>query len=168
MDQIGANLNDRQQNLELYRLLLQIQRDIPQTPTQLLPDNIKFEDALGRVKLLPYAWFRHWEVFEGLLKAEFKNMPVSEPTTWTQLHVIETCNKKGERKVEEGLYQVVTERKAGTSITRHNWTQSVFPRSSISMSIVMAQLRMEAGKCPRESCKSQRVSDPIDLFFVTW
>jgi hypothetical protein len=75
--QIDSNVNGRQQNLELYKLLRQIQNVIPQTVTQLLPDNIKFEDALGRAKSLPYTWFRHWEVFEGLLRAEFKNMPVS-------------------------------------------------------------------------------------------
>jgi hypothetical protein len=75
--QINANLKASQQNMELYKLLRQIQSAIPQTPTQLLPDNIIFEDVLGRVKSLPYTWFRHWEVFEGLLRAEFKHMPVS-------------------------------------------------------------------------------------------
>ena len=41
---------------------MQIQKDLPRGPSQVLSDNIYFEDALGRVKSLPFEFFRHWEV----------------------------------------------------------------------------------------------------------
>ena len=49
-------------NFETYQTLLQQQRDVPPRPTNLLESNIRFEDALGEIKELPYAYFRHWEV----------------------------------------------------------------------------------------------------------
>ena len=49
-------------NWQIYQILLQIQRTTSQSPTGLLDSNIKFEDALGEYKELPYEHFRHWEV----------------------------------------------------------------------------------------------------------
>ena len=51
-----------QSNLQSYRLLLQMQKDIAKRPTNLLESNIRFEDALGEIRYLPYEYFRHWEV----------------------------------------------------------------------------------------------------------
>lgn len=51
-----------QSNWQIYRLLLQVQKNISHSPTGLLDSNIKFEDALGEYKELPYEYFRHWEV----------------------------------------------------------------------------------------------------------
>ena len=45
-----------------YQLLLKVQRDISQRPTNALESNIKFEDVLGETQYLPYEFFRHWEV----------------------------------------------------------------------------------------------------------
>jgi hypothetical protein len=50
-------------NLQLYHLLLHSQSNVSQPPTLLLQSNIRFEDALGRSRELPYEWFRNWEVF---------------------------------------------------------------------------------------------------------
>lgn len=49
-------------NLQIYYMLLQSQNMIPASPSRLVQSTIKFEDALGRVRELPYEWFRHWEV----------------------------------------------------------------------------------------------------------
>jgi hypothetical protein len=49
-------------NMQIYYLLLQNQNTLSPTPTMLLQSNIRFEDALGVVRELPYQWFRHWEV----------------------------------------------------------------------------------------------------------
>jgi len=51
-----------QSNFQTYLLMLQMQQDISPRPTTLLESNIKFEDALGEIKQLPYECFRHWEV----------------------------------------------------------------------------------------------------------
>jgi hypothetical protein len=138
---------------------------IPRAPTQLLPDNIGFEDALGRVQSLPYAWFRHWEVFEGFLRAEFKHMPVS--ALW-YVQSTSTNSEQGERKVEAGQYQVISTKRTSALVTSQNWAQSIFPGSNISMSIIMAHLRMEAGMCPRQSCKGKAVANSVDAIFVNW
>ena len=51
-----------QSNLQTYQLMLQMQQTISPRPTNLLESNIRFEDALGEIKELPYEYFRHWEV----------------------------------------------------------------------------------------------------------
>ena len=51
-----------QSNLQIYQLVLQIQQNIPSRPTNLLESNIRFEDALGEIKELPFEYFRYWEV----------------------------------------------------------------------------------------------------------
>lgn len=35
-------------------------------PSFILPEHIHFEDGLGRVKTLPYQYFRHWQVWFAL------------------------------------------------------------------------------------------------------
>ena len=47
---------------QMYNLLLQVQQRISASPTTMLQSKIKFEDALGRARELPYEYFRHWEV----------------------------------------------------------------------------------------------------------
>ena len=49
-------------NWQIYQMLLQIQRNTPRSPSSMLESHIKFEDALGDCRLLPYEYFRHWEV----------------------------------------------------------------------------------------------------------
>lgn len=48
-------------NFKIYNLLLHPQSPI-KSPSLLLESNIRFEDALGRFRELPYEWFRYWEV----------------------------------------------------------------------------------------------------------
>lgn len=51
-----------QSNIKSYQMLLKLQKDIPPRPTNILESNIRFEDALGEVRYLPYEYFQHWEV----------------------------------------------------------------------------------------------------------
>jgi hypothetical protein len=49
-------------NMQMYAVLLEVQRKISASPTLALESNIRIEDALGEIRSLPYEWFRHWEV----------------------------------------------------------------------------------------------------------
>ena len=49
-------------NWQMYQVLLKIQQSTARSPTGLLESNIRFEDALGDYRELPYEYFRHWEV----------------------------------------------------------------------------------------------------------
>jgi hypothetical protein len=51
-------------NVQMYAILLEVQRKISLSPTLALESNIRIEDALGQVRSLPFEWFRHWEVRE--------------------------------------------------------------------------------------------------------
>ena len=62
-----------QSNLQTYQLMLQMQQNISPRPTNLLESNIRFEDALGEIKELPYEYFRHWEVeSQAMLQFEMR------------------------------------------------------------------------------------------------
>ena len=50
-------------NWQMYQVLLQIQQRTSNSLTGLLDSNIRFEDALGEYRELPYEYFRHWEVW---------------------------------------------------------------------------------------------------------
>jgi hypothetical protein len=63
-------------DLRTYHLLLQVQRDIAASPTGLLKSNIKFEDAIGRFRELPYEYFRYWEVSLSTLLLCMKHYPL--------------------------------------------------------------------------------------------
>ncbi|OQV00512.1 Ankyrin repeat-containing protein [Cladophialophora immunda] len=95
-----------QTNMQIYALLLTSQNS-PATAPSMLSDSILFEDALGRTVSLPYQWFRHWETFEGLLRAEFKGAP-------------------GEAKVLEGQYHLIDTKGAGAIIQKEDWHRTVF------------------------------------------
>jgi len=63
-----------QSNLQTYQLMLQMQQNISPRPTNLLESNIRFEDALGEIKELPYEYFRHWEVEpQSMLQFEMRH-----------------------------------------------------------------------------------------------
>ena len=51
-----------QSNWQIYQVLLQIQQTISRAPTSLQPSNIRFTNALGEYRELPYEYFCHWEV----------------------------------------------------------------------------------------------------------
>ena len=55
-------------NWQTYQVLLRIQQSTTRSPTGLLESNIRFEDALGEYRELPYEFFRHWEVSTTVFK----------------------------------------------------------------------------------------------------
>ncbi|KAL8718286.1 MAG: hypothetical protein Q9225_004564, partial [Loekoesia sp. 1 TL-2023] len=128
-----------QDNYNMYHVLLQIQSSITARPTTLLDSDIKFEDALGRISNLPYDYFRYWEMqpFEGLLKAQFKGLP-------------------GEDKISTGQYHIIDPMRHGSIVKQEDWTRSVFPGTTISMSILLSSLRRAGQRCPRPKCSSTR------------
>jgi len=59
-------------------LVLQALYDITRAPSQLLSDNIHFEDILGRVHSLPFRYFQYREVFLEALTCVFSGSPAME------------------------------------------------------------------------------------------
>ena len=51
-----------QSNWQMYQVLLQIQQAVSRAPTSLHTSNIRFTNALGEYRELPYEYFCHWEV----------------------------------------------------------------------------------------------------------
>ncbi|OAL48500.1 hypothetical protein IQ07DRAFT_102796 [Pyrenochaeta sp. DS3sAY3a] len=121
-------------NIQTYYLLLHFQNNLTSNPSFSSGSNICFEDALGRSQQLPYEWFKHWETFEGLLRAEFHGLP-------------------GESKVTSGDYHLISRTGQTQFITKENWRNAVFPGSSLVMSMIMKQVAIRHLTCPRPSCK---------------
>ena len=121
-------------NMEIYALLLRIQSSMPKQLNN--GDQIHFEDVLGRTKTLPYEYFRHWEVFESMLRCEFRGFP-------------------GEAKVLQGQYLLMNSTLANDQIDRDAWQQRVFPGTRVKMSVLMQNLGATSGLCPRPSCNGK-------------
>lgn len=122
-----------QSNWHIYQILLQIQHNPPKSPTGLLDSNIKFEDAMGDRRELPYDIFRHWEPFEGYLRAQFKD-------------------KLGENKILEGKFHIVNVKDRNAILKKEHWTRSIHQGATLAMSMVMSHLQRQSGTCPRLSC----------------
>ena len=121
-------------NLEIYALLLRIQQGLPK---QLgASDTIYFEDALGRTEDLPYIYFRHWEVFESMLRCHFKGLP-------------------GEEKVLHGDYHLINGGLIGVRFDKSHWHETVFPGTKLRMSMIMQNLYADRGICPRLRCNGK-------------
>ena len=121
-------------NIEIYALLLRIQSSMPKQLNN--GDQFHFEDVLGRTKNLPYEYFRHWEVFESMLRCEFRGFP-------------------GEAKVLQGQYLLLGSTLEKDQIDKDAWRQRVFPGSRVKMSILMQDLGVTSGFCPRPSCNGR-------------
>ena len=140
-----------QSNLQIYQMLLQMQQNIPARPTNLLESNIRFEDALGEIKELPYEYFREWEVgnwgfdhmwatlirkaqpFEGFLRAHFRHKP-------------------GESNVLDSQYYIINNANNDAVIRRDHWTRYIREGTRISMSMIMSHVKLQSGICPRPDC----------------
>ncbi|KAL8671359.1 MAG: hypothetical protein Q9168_004141 [Polycauliona sp. 1 TL-2023] len=71
-----------------YQAVLRLQESISRAPTSLHDSDIQFTNALGEFRSLPFEHFCHWETFEGLLRAQFKD-------------------KLGEAKVFDGSFHII-------------------------------------------------------------
>lgn len=136
-------------NLQMYYMLRHFQNNLASSPTRFLESNIHFEDALGRTRQLPYEWFRYWEPFEGLLKAEFRGIP-------------------GESKVLEGSYHLLDSMNHSQLIRKDDWAYKLKPGSKISMSMILKQIRMRSGTCPRPSCSRRNPNITSADSVTTW
>ena len=134
-------------NLEIYALLRQLQSSMLRGPMLAIEDSIHFTDALGRGHYLQYQWFKHWDVFESMLKCEFQNLP-------------------GEKRVLNGEYQILDARR-GINIDRRKWNSQVFPGSDIDMCMIVRGNVFSEGLCPRPGCGRQNVPEKTGDF-VTW
>ncbi|ERF68437.1 hypothetical protein EPUS_03755 [Endocarpon pusillum Z07020] len=137
-----------QSNWQIYRVLLQVQQNISHSPTGLLDSNIKFEDALGEYKELPYEYFRHWEPFEGFLRAQFKSKP-------------------GEEKILNGFFHIIDPEKHGAIVKKEHWSRTVKRGASFGMSIIISHLQRQAGCCPRPGCLGLGSVEEPPLSFQT-
>lgn len=125
------------QNVRTYSLLREVQAIILQNPIQ---DCFNFTDVLGRSHIMPYRYFRHWEVFESALKCEFKRLP-------------------GEQRIIRGDYHILNASSNGSVIDREDWETSVFPGQKIKMSIVITEILFPSETCPRKGC-GKVISEP--------
>jgi hypothetical protein len=89
------------------------------------------------------------QTFEVLLRAEFKDVP-------------------GQLKVMEGEYYLIDAKKDGLLIKKDDWNRFVFPGSSITMSMIISQMRWQGGLCPRPSCKQPKKETTSPFALVTW
>ena len=120
-------------DMKIYALLLKIQTSIPQGMFLSQQDSVHFEDVLGRERLLRYEYFRHWDVFESMLRCEFKDLP-------------------GEQKVRGGDYVLMDSQVQGVTIGKETWQRMVFPGTKIKMSVVLETFQVVGGMCPRPNC----------------
>ncbi|KAH7076020.1 hypothetical protein FB567DRAFT_632317 [Paraphoma chrysanthemicola] len=125
-----------QTNMQMYTVLLDVHRKIAAPPTLALESNIRVEDALGEIRSLPFEWFRHWEPFEGLPRAEFKD-------------------RLGAERVERGDFRLVHARRPTISIDKSNWSQTITAGSDILMLMYLSGLACQDSACPRQSCNGQ-------------
>lgn len=137
------------QNIQIYALLREVQASILQNPTIAIQDCFHFTDVLGRTHVMPYQYFKHWEVFESALKCEFKRLP-------------------GEQRIIRGDYHILNASSHGSVIDRKDWETSVFPGQKIKMSIVIGEILFPAGTCPRNGCGGASPEPEPGSSLVIW
>jgi hypothetical protein len=135
-------LRDILMALPQINMIWKILRRLPPTISLVLHDNIRFEDALGRVQSLQYQQFKYWTVFEANLRCAFTNSP-------------------GMQKVLDGSFVLISSLH-GERLTPSNWTLRVRPGLEIQMSITIKRVLMWPGRCLRSaSCGgyTRRISE---------
>ncbi|KAF2110430.1 hypothetical protein BDV96DRAFT_583994 [Lophiotrema nucula] len=136
-------------NMQMYAVLLEVHRKIGAPPTLALESNIRIEDALGEIRSLPFEWFRHWEPFEGLLRAEFKN-------------------RLGAERVERGDFRLVHAKRPTISMDEHNWSQTITAGADILMLMLITDLACQESSCPRQSCNGRTALQAQKQAMLTW
>ena len=114
---------------------------------QILQDDISFEDLLGRVHSLQYQHFRHFEVFEAMLRSEFKELP-------------------GARNVLSGQYYILNAVNH-SPIDKDRWSDKVFPGTKLLMSAIIGSLNVRPGFCPRLGCDGRITAKTSDRMICT-
>ena len=114
-------------------LVLQALYDISRAPSQLLSDNIHFEDVLGRVHSLPFRYFQHREVFLEALTCVFSGSPAME-------------------RIAQGKFKIWNRNMR--AVTNTNWKELVQPRSRLVMSVDVEHIRV-CRRCPSLACSGR-------------
>lgn len=130
--------NDFLLSLPHVSAFLRVLRQIPRAVSLVLEDNIRFEDALGRMQSLQYQHFRHWLVFEACLRYTFNNTP-------------------GMQKVLQGQFVLTCHGAAEEVLDAKNWEKYASPGMAVTMSISMSTILTPRGLCPR-GCVAKRTA----------
>ncbi|KAF4624335.1 hypothetical protein G7Y89_g13833 [Cudoniella acicularis] len=131
-------------DMEVHAILRQVQNSIIRTPGLMMEDCLKFTDALGRTQQLAYRWFRYWDVFESMLRCEFRRLP-------------------GEDRVLRGQYILLKGRGQKSIIDREQWENPVFPSSEVGMSMTIDDEVLWVGIYPRPGCCARITLLPGDM-----
>ena len=146
-----------------------MQRTLTQTLAYTTDDCFLFEDALGRSARLPYIFFKEWEVRNKLYLPEVtKTVQVFEARLCTEFRSV-----PGLIKVTSGQYLILSSSNAendinGRLIQKSDWSTMVLPKSKVTMSMIIAQLRGQHGLCPRPSCGSRKFDEISGSNFLRW
>ena len=120
---------------------------IARSPSLLLDDNIRVEDALGRVLSLPYAHFKFWSVFAARLRCEFRGKP-------------------GEGKVTRNQFHIVNLKRGGDYVlTRNTWDRFILPGANLAMSMLFEDWEVASHMC--RGC-STTTDGTFVLAWVQW
>jgi hypothetical protein len=121
-------------NMEIYDVVMRLQTNMSMSTLGTTSDDITFTDALNRKRNLPCTYFRHYEVFEAMLKCEFRDIP-------------------GLQKVEAGFYLIMNSNAPGLFIIRDDWSYHVLPGANLNMSMLVTLGRETGQRCPRSTCR---------------
>lgn len=124
-------------------LILRTLHRLPKAISLILHDNMSFEDALGRFHSLQYQQFRHWAVFESLLRCSFASLP-------------------GSRMVMRGHFVLTPEGAPTITLTAFNYAEYVKPGFIFKMSMTMKKLILEKKKCPRGCAGEVETTSPLE------
>lgn len=96
---------------------------------------VKFTDALGETRALPYDLCQQWPTFKALIDAMF-------------------IGKPGKARVEQGQYLIIHD-KGGRAIQQDAWSHTFIRQDDhLSMCIVLDELVSKTGYCPFPSCQA--------------
>lgn len=110
-------------------LLGEVLRRLPPAVSLVLRDNIRFEDACGRVHGLQYAQFRYWAVFERFLQSTFDDT--------------NACYN-----LKKGFFILRANNRKATILSSANYASLVRPGYSFLMSAIIPR-DFRHGSCPR-------------------
>jgi hypothetical protein len=75
-------------------------------------------------------------------------------------------NKPGESLVMQKLYCIVGSE--GQILTKENWTETVTAGSTVAMSMLMRNLRVRKGNCPRPNCSGSARAVCGSQYLLQW
>ncbi|KAL6713499.1 hypothetical protein ACLMJK_008964 [Lecanora helva] len=133
-----------------YQAVLQLQERLARAPTSYHASNIRFTDALGEYRELPFEFFCYWEPFEGFLRSQFRYKPGEGKVNAGQFHVIDITNRRA------------------VVVQKEQWNRSISEGAILTMSIIMASLRGRPGQCPRPGCIGADIEKCCLSSQMTW